>query len=130
MEAKFRASALLYPTQQSRIDYIRDHCKSTAFDVIKARCLDTTNPYVTPEEVLKDLNNIYSEFDAYETADARLHDPDFHITIETFEEFLAKYTATIAPLQLRESQQISNLTRTITYKLRKQITNGIKPTSF
>ena len=130
MKAKFRASALLYPTHQSRIDYIRDHYKSTAFDVIKARYLDTTNPYLTPEEVLKDLNNMYSEFDAYEAADARLHNPDFNITTETFEEFLAKYIATITPLQLREQQQISNLTRTITFKLRKQITNRIKPISF
>ena len=68
LDAKFRASGLLYPTHQSRIDYIRDHCKSTAFDVIKARCLD--NSYYTPEEVLKDLDNMFGEFDAYESADA------------------------------------------------------------
>ena len=132
LEAKFRASGLLYSTDQLRIDYIRDHCKSTAFDVIKARCSKlAVHPYVTSEEVLKDLNNMFGEFDAYETADTRLHDPDFNITSnETFEKFLARYTATVAPLQLRESQQISNLRRTITSQLRWQITNGYKPTSF
>ena len=132
LEAKFRANALLYPTDQSRIDYIQDHIKSTAFNVIKSRCSkSSTNPYTTPEEVLKDLNNMYGEFDAAGTADATLHDPDFNMKEkETFDDFLTRYTSTIAPLQLREQQQISNLTRTISRRLRWQTINGIRPTSF
>ncbi len=33
------------------------------------------------------------------TAYARLHSPDFGMKEETFDEFLAKFTATIAPLE-------------------------------
>ena len=131
LDSKFRASAMLFPIEQSRIDYIRDHCKSTAFDVIKARCLDKTNPYTTSQEILEDLNNMYGEFDSYEKADATLHSPDFEMQKnETFDHFLAKYTATIAPLQLPEQSKISQLTRTITRRLRFLTINGIKPTVF
>ncbi|CAD6593451.1 MAG: hypothetical protein ASARMPRED_007520 [Alectoria sarmentosa] len=132
LHAKFRASAMLFPTEQSRIDYIRDHCKSTAFDIIKTRCLNknNTNPYVTAQEILEDLDNMYGEFDPYGTSDARLHDPDFNMKKkQTFDEFLAKYTATIAPLQLSEQQKISHLTRTITRRLR-WYTMGQKPKAF
>ncbi|CAD6581822.1 MAG: hypothetical protein ASARMPREDX12_000676 [Alectoria sarmentosa] len=131
LQAKFRASAMLFPTEQSRIDYIRDHCKSTAFDIIKTRCLNnTTSPYVTAQEMLEDLDNMYGEFDPYGTSDARLHDPDFNMKKkQTFDEFLAKYTATIAPLQLSEQQKISHLTRTITRRLR-WYTMGQKPKAF
>ena len=122
---------MLFPTEQSRINYIRDHCKSIAFDIIKTRCLNnTTNPYVTAQKMLEDLDNMYGEFDPYETADARLHDPDFNMKKkQTFDEFLTKFTATIAPLQLSEQQKISHLTRTITRHLRWYIM-GQKPKAF
>ena len=112
---------MLFLTEQSRIDYIRDHCKSVAFDIIKIRCLNknNTNFYVTAQEIFEDLNNMYGEFDPYGTFDARLHDPDFNIKKkQTFDEFLVKYTATIAPLQLFEQQKIFHLTRTITRRFR------------
>ena len=134
LHSKFRASAILFPTEQSRIDYIRDHCKSTAFDVIKARCLrDASDPYTTAQQMLEDLDNMYGEFDPYGTADARLHSPDFGMSVqkkETFDQFLTRYTVTIAPLQLSEQQKISQLTRTITRRLRFLTINGIKPTVF
>ena len=50
--------------------------------------------------MFKDLNNIYSEFDSYDIANARLYDSNFNIRKKTFDEFLIKYTAIIAPLQL------------------------------
>ena len=112
---------MLFLIEQSRIDYIRDHYKSVAFDIIKTRCLNkdnTTKPYVTAQKMLEDLDNMYVEFDSYETTDATLHDPNFNMKKETFDEFLAKYTAIIAPLQLSEQQKISHLTRTITRRLR------------
>ena len=60
LDAKFRASARLFPTEQSRIDYIRDHCKSIAFDIIKTRCrIGNENPYTTAHEILEDLDNIH-----------------------------------------------------------------------
>ena len=132
LDAKFRASATLFPTERSRIDYIRDHCKSTAFNTIKARCLrDASDPYTTSQEILENLNNMYGEFDSYNKADATLHNPDFGMQKnKTFDQFLTRYTATIAPLQLSEQSKISQLTRTITRRLRFLTINEIKPTVF
>ena len=71
---------MLFPTKQARIDYIYDHCKSIAFEIIKSRCLDGT--YSTAEEVLENLRNVYGEFDAVGKAIARLHSPDFNMKHE------------------------------------------------
>ena len=66
LDAKFRASAMLFPTEQSRIDYIRDRCKLTAFDVIKARCHPSRgNPYNTTHEILADLDNVYDDLSIF-----------------------------------------------------------------
>ena len=59
LQSKFRASAMLVPTEQARIDYICDHCKSIAIEIIKTRCLDGTQS--TAQEVLEDLRNVYGE---------------------------------------------------------------------
>ena len=90
--------------EQSCIDYIRDYYKFIVFNVIKARCSKhNTNSYITSQEILEDLNNIYDEFDFYEKADARLYNSDFKMQKKkTFNEFLARYTAIIALLQLSE----------------------------
>ena len=99
LDSKFQANAMYFIIEQSRINYIRDYCKSIAFDVIKARCLDKTNLYTTSQKILEDLNNMYNEFDTYEKADARLYNPDFDMQKkETFNQFLTRYTTTIAPL--------------------------------
>ena len=129
LQSKFRASAMLFPTEQARINYICDHCKSIAFDIIKTRCLDCT--YVTAQEVLEDLENVYGEFDACGKAFARLHTPDFNMKKkETFDDFVPKFVATVAPLQMSEELKILHLTRTITPRLRWQTTTGYKRTSF
>ena len=49
---------------------------------------------------------------------------------ETFDGFLSKFAATIAPLQLFERLKILHLTRMITPRLRWQTMNGFKHTSF
>ena len=120
---------MLFPTEQARIDHICDHCRSIAFDIIKIRCLDGT--YSTAEEVLEDLHNVYGECDAVGKAIARLQSPDFSMKKkETFDGFLPKFAATIAPLQLSEQFKILRLKRTITPCLRWQTTNGFERTSF
>ena len=100
MNFKFKVNTILFLIEQSRIDYIRDYCKSTAFNVIKARYLrDVPDLYTTTKEILEDLDNIYDEFDFYGKADVRLYSPDFDMQKnEIFDEFLTRYTATIAPL--------------------------------
>ena len=63
-------------------------------------------------------------------ADAELHDPKFCIKNETFDTFLAKFTATVAPLALTNTQKISALKRTITYELAEKISDGQRAISF
>ena len=49
--------------------------------------------------MLEDLNNIFDEFNSYETADARLYNSTFDIKkIETFDRFLITFTAIIVSL--------------------------------
>ena len=70
---------MLFPTEQSYIDYIRNYYKSTIFNIIKARYLDKTNSYIIVYEILENLDNIYDEFNAYKTVFATLYSTDFNI---------------------------------------------------
>lgn len=78
MESKFRQSAVLYTCEQDKIDYIRDYCKETAFEVIKTKADPTSpNAHHTVSEMIQDLENIFGEFDKVAKSDAFLHDPKF-----------------------------------------------------
>ena len=48
--------------------------------------------------MLKNLNNIYVEFDLYKIVNATLHDFNFNIKKKIFDEFLIKYITIIALL--------------------------------
>ena len=123
MESKFRQSAVLYTCEQDKIDYIRDHCKETAFEVIKTKANSTSpNAYHTVSEMIQDLENMFGEFDKVAKSDALLHNPKFGMAIsnskETFDEFLARFTSAIAPLDFTDRHKISNLRRTLSERLR------------
>lgn len=97
LEFKFRQSAVLYTREQDKIDYIRDHCKETVFEVIKTKANPTSpNAYLTVLEMIQDLDNMFGEFDKVAKSDALLNDPKFGMAIsnpkETFDEFLARFT--------------------------------------
>ena len=133
--SKFRQSAVLYPTEQDKIEYIRDKCKSTAFDVIKTRA-DPINeqPYKTAEEMIQDLHNMFGEFNKIARSDAELHDPKFAIRAsdskENFNSFFARFTAAVAPLNYSEVHKISTLKRLISSRLRYKVSDGTAPTSY
>ena len=131
LKAKFRVNVILFLTERNRIDYIRDYCKKGAFNVIKTRYIPhVTDFYIIVSEILENLDNIYGEFNPYDTINAILYNPDFDIKNETFDTYLIKYIIIIAPFQLFEREKISQLTRTIIYRFRLQIINGIKFTIF
>lgn len=124
--AKFRQSSTLFPTESDKIDYVRDHCKETAFDVIKTRSDPFhQNPYVTAEEMVEELDAMFGTYDKVAKSDALLHDPSFGMGIvdkkETFETFYARFSAAIAPLDLPDTYKMSNLKRTISTRLRYRI---------
>ena len=117
------------------MNYIRDHCKSIAFDVIKARAdpINITDPYTTSTEMIQELHNHFGDFDKFTLCDAELHNPAFAMgktkKNETFNGFYARFSATIAPLDYGESSKIRALQRLLTPKLRDHMIND-KPTSF
>ena len=114
LELKFRQSAILYTCEYDKIDYIRDYCKDTAFEIIKAKVNPTsTNAYLTSSEMIQDLENMFGEFDKVAKLDALLHDSKFGIAIanlkETFDKFLARFTLAIMFLDFTDCYKISNL---------------------
>ena len=132
LDAKFRQSAVLFPSEIEKMDYIRDHCKGIAFDVLRARVDPTSDdPFVTANEMIAELHSMFGEYDQVSKCDTMLHRPDFGMGLgskknETFDEFYARFSATIAPLGLSETSKISNLQRLITRKLRLMAIDGMK----
>ena len=107
---KFRVSAMLYPSEKDKIDYIRDYCGEIPFNIIKAGFMDEYGKigsdycyYQSTEEIINLLDNLYRTYDPMAEVDAELHDPNFCIkNYETFDSFLAKFTAIVAPLALTD----------------------------
>ena len=125
---------MLFFIERNRMNYIRDHCKSIVFDVIKTRCLrNVSNLYIISQKMFKELNNMYDKFDVYKTADATLYNFNFDMSMQkkkTFDEFLIRYIIIIALLQLSKQQKISQLTRIISRRLRLLTINDIKSVIF
>ena len=114
-DVKFRQSAILFPTERDKIDYIRDHCKSIAFDVIKARAdpINTEDPYTISTEIIQKLHQHFGDFDKFTLCDTELYNPIFAIEVtkknETFNEFYARFSATVALLGYAEILKIRAL---------------------
>lgn len=124
--SKFRQSAGEFPNELDKIDYVRDHCKDTAFDVIKTRSdMSHYNPYSTADEMIVELDAMFGTYDKVAKSDAELHDPNFGMGVkekkETFEAFYARFSAAIAPLDYSDTLKISNLKRLINTRLRYRI---------
>ena len=84
--------------------------------------------------MIQDLENMFGEFDKIAKSDALLHDPKFGIAIanpkETFDEFLARFTSAIAPLDFTDRHKICNLQRTLSERLCFKMADGTTYTSF
>ena len=107
LRSKFRHSQELFEDEQSKIDYIRDHYKGITFNIVKARAVKTAvNPYLTAEEPISDLNQMFGEVDREARAEAELQNPKFAIGVsdpkETFPAFFVQFTLVIAPLSLTD----------------------------
>lgn len=133
--SKFRQSWSLFSEEQDKIEYVRDHCKATAYEVIKTRAeFNAQDPYTSVEDIIADLDAMFGEFDKTGKANALLHDPNFNMGVidknETFEIFYSRFAAAIAPLNYSEEHRIFHLERTISPRLKWKIADGVKPTSF
>ena len=126
----------MFPAEKDKMDYIRDHCKSIAFDVLKARADPLSEDlYVTAKEMIVELYEMFGDYDKLGKYNAMLHDPLFDMGVskkngnETFDEFYARFSAIIAPLRYSETHKSSVLRRLITYKLRMRVAD-ISSSSF
>ena len=91
------------------MDYIRDHCKFIAFDVIKARIdpINTEDSYITLIEMIQKLHSHFNNFDKFTLYDTKLYDSLFAIRIikknKIFNEFYVRFSAIVALLNYIES---------------------------
>ena len=112
------------------MNYIRNHYKFIAFNVIKIRADPLSeNSYILFNEIIKELHSIFDDFNKFIKCDIELYNPTFAIGIKrkkTFNEFYTRFLAIITPLNYNEIYKISTLKRLITLRLRLQILNDIK----
>ena len=84
--------------------------------------------------MIQDLENMFAECDKVAKSVALLHDPKFGMAVanpkETFDEFLARFTSAIAPLDFTDRHKISNLRRTLSEPLYFKMADGTTYTSF
>ena len=86
--------------------------------------------------MIQDLENIDREFDKVAKSDALLHFPKFGMGVnnanakKTFDEFLARFTIVIAPLNFSNRHKISNLQKTPSKRLCFKMADGTSYTSF
>ena len=133
--SKFKQSAYWFPTEEYKIDYIRDKCTLQAFTVIEPRISPMSDdPYMTHEEVLADLEENFGTHDKKAQAEADMQAPNFPMRSrdknESFDTFYTRFATAIAPLRYSEDHKIRDLRRYISTDLRSQVTNGVKPSSY
>ena len=116
---------LQFFTKQHKINYVRNHTKKIAYDIIKNRTrIDFSNFYITIVELLKNLNE---NFDNNEnTKRNKIHIKFFYfefrmIDNETFEIFIIRYIVVIVDLQYVDYILIFQLKSKLIFFLRKFI---------
>ena len=132
LNSKFRQSAVLFNYESNKMDYIRDHCRGAAFDILKARAdLLSDDLYTSIQEMISDLDDHCGIYDKMAVCDAQLHSPNFAMKkSETFDQFHTRFSTTVAPLRYGDLHKISALRRLITPKLRYQVADGFTPVSY
>ena len=106
-DTKFARSWANFPTEWSKIEYLRDHCKDTAYSVVKLRALRRSeNPYHTAEQLINDLelNFGMSNEDRKAAALQKLTSGDCkQKQNEGASEWLARYNLTATEAQLDQA---------------------------
>ena len=106
-DTKFTRSWANFPTEWSKIEYLRDHCKDTAYSVVKLRALRRSeNPYLTAEQLINDLelNFGMSNEDRKAAALQKLTSGDCkQKQNEGASEWLARYNLTATEAQLDQA---------------------------
>lgn len=114
LQTYIRVCAWQFPTAQHEIDYTRDHLGGEAYDTIENRAdPESGDPYYSLEDMLRDLELLYGEKNKVAKAEAKLKDNNFRMAVvnrsETFEQFVARFNAAVAPLRLDDEAKIRHL---------------------
>ena len=114
------------------MDYIRDHYKAIAFNVLKVR-IDplSEDPYTTIKEIILELYSMFGDYNKLAKYSTILYDPVFTIKkYKVFNYFYTRFSATITPMGYSESNKIAALRRLITTKLQLRIVGIPSSTPF
>lgn len=122
LQTYIRICAWQFPTTQHKIDFTRDHLDGDAYSNIESRAdPESSDPYRTLDEMLRDLELLYGEKNKVAKAEAKLKDPNFRMGVldrnETFEQLVARFNATIAPLNMDDAAKIRHLKWAMSSKL-------------
>lgn len=129
LQSKFYHSATLFKTEATKLDYIRDYTDGIAFEVIKDKADPTsTNPYPHSNDTLAELERMFGEHNIRARMQAKLHDPSFAMNAqkETFEQFLVRFTTTIAPCAYSDEDKIFHLKRNLIKTMQTKVSDGTK----
>ena len=125
LDSKF---AVLFLTEKGKWDYIRDHCKAIAFDVLEARADPLSeDPYITIKEMVSELSRMFGDYDKLAKCSATLHDPAFAMKTKAFDDFYTRSAATITPRRYTESHKIAASRRLASTKLQLRLADGPGP---
>jgi hypothetical protein len=102
LKIKFRQSAILYNNEKNKIDYIKDHCKNSVFDIIKIRAdSEKFNSYLTADKMIQNFQNIFGERDEnrIEDNEIKIYNNEFlQGETEFFNRYYSRFVVVITSL--------------------------------
>ncbi|KAG9388586.1 hypothetical protein A1F94_001478 [Pyrenophora tritici-repentis] len=112
----FLNKTTIHTTVQDQLDYLIDHLRGPAAAQVEYRAAPgARNAYVTAEEVLTELDRIFDTVDKVTEASAALHDSGSgglkQRDNESFNTWVARFTSTVAPLNLGDNEMIQHAIR-------------------
>jgi hypothetical protein len=128
LQSKLRHCERSFPDSWSQVEYARDRTKGLANQIIRSRANPrAANPYTDINELLEDLDANFLPQNQKVDAHARVADPSFKMKPkETFNEFMARFSSVIAPIQLKADYEMlfTYLTRNLTMELAREASRG------
>lgn len=134
VQSKLRQSAAQFPSTQDKIDYVRDLCKKTAFDIVRDRAnYRSRNAYRSVEEMFHDLDEVFAPENEADINELKLRDPKFKMGAyrkdETLDEFLQRFRRTIRPIAMTEHQKVTACRVLLPSTLEDKMNDGTRYTA-
>ena len=133
--SKLRASTVIFPKKQDKINYFKVHLKGTAFQIIKAYANPTSlNLFRTVKELFKTLNALFIDPNRAVKCKVYLYNPNQVIGAKninkTFKEFYGWFLATTAIFNLSDLTLINHIKYTLNNTFKFKMGNSIDYPTF